>query len=160
MMHSYIDFLPTHWVDADWPKPMPNTTQAFDHAQSVSPLYLAALSGVAFIIWWSLAMIARSKTGRISTKRLLVLIGIAAIAVTLGLVSGGGSVSPLIDVAIVTVASGALLLLAVAVWAAMPIAAASAVVLVIIRLTAREWGKPKRERNTKATGALSEGEQA
>lgn len=156
MMQSYIDFLPAHWFDANWPTTTPNTTQAFDHAQSVSPLYLAALSGVAFIIWWILNLIARSKTGRISTKRLLVLIGMASIAVTLGLVSGEGSVAPLIDVAIVTVASGALFLLAVAVWAAMPIAVVSAVFLVIYRLSTPDL----RERNQKVAGAWSKGEQS
>lgn len=160
MMPSFTDFVPSHWPVDDWPTTAPNTTQTLEHAQAMSPMYLAALSGVAFIIWLSLAMIAWSKAGDVSTKRLLVLVGMAVTVVALRLVSGEGSVSPLIDVAIVTVASGALLLLAVAVSVAMPIATACAVFVVGVRLLVRHWGKPKRERSTKAAGLLSKGEQS
>lgn len=145
---SFTDFVPSHWSGIDWPTTPPNTTQAFEHAQSVSPLYLFALCGVAFIIWWILAMIARSKTGRISTKRLLVLIGMAVVAVTLALLSGEGGVSPWIDVAIVNVGFLPLFLLIVGVYIAMPFAVASAALVVIARCMIRIWSGPKHERNT------------
>lgn len=159
-MPSYFDILPPHWVGADWPTTRPNTTETFESVQEVSLLYLAALSAVAFIIWWILAMIARSKTGRISTKRLLVLIGMAVIAVTLALLSGEGGVSPWIDVAIVNVGFVPLFLLILSVYIAMPFAVASAVLVVIARLMVRIWSGPKRERNTSAAGFLSKGEQS
>lgn len=160
MMPSFTDLVPSHWPVGDWPTTAPNTTQTLEHVQAVSPMYLAALYGVAFIIWLSLAMIAWTKTGDVSTKRLLVLVGMAVTVVALRLLSGEGSVSPLIDAVIVTVAWGALLLLAVAVSFAMPIATACAVLVIGVRLIVRHWGKPKRERSAKATGILSEGGQS
>lgn len=160
MMPSYFDILPPHWVGADWPTTRPNTTDTFGNVQEVSLLYLAALSAVAFIIWWILAMIARSKTGRISTKRLLVLIGMAVIAVTLAFLSGEGGVSPWIDVAIVNIGFVPLFLLIVGLYIAMPFAVASAVLVVIARLMVRIWSGPKHERNTSAAGLLNKGEQS
>lgn len=159
-MPSYFDILPPHRVGADWPTTRPNTTETLENVQEVSLLYLAALFAVAFIIWWILAMIARSKTGRISTKRLLVLIGMAVIAVTLALLSGEGGVSSWIDVAIVNIGFVPLFLLIVGLYIAMPLAVASAVLVVIARLMVRIWSGPKRERSTSATGFLSKGEQS
>lgn len=159
-MPSYFDILPPHRVGADWPTTRPNTTETLENVQAVSLMYLAALSAVAFIIWWILAMIARSKTGRISTKRLLVLIGMAVIAVTLALLSGEGGVSPWIDVAIVNIGFVQLFLLIVGLYIAMPLAVASAVLVVIARLMVRIWSGPKRKRSTSATGFLSKGEQS
>lgn len=160
MMPSYFAFLPPHWVGADWTTTPPNTTETFENVQEVSLLYLAALFAVAIIIWWILAMIARSKTGRISTKRLLVLIGMAGFAVTLALLSGEGGVSPWIDVAIVNIGFVPLFLLIVGVYIAMPFAVASAVLVVIARLMVRIWSGPKHQRNTSAAGFLSKGEQS
>lgn len=159
-MPSYFDFLPPHWVGTDWPTTPPNTTETFGNVQEVSLLYLAALFAVAFIIWWILAMIARSKTGRISTKRLLVLIGMASIAVTLALLSGEGGVSPWIDVAIVNIGFVPLFLLIAGLYIAMPFAVASAVLVVIARSMVRIWNGPKHDRNTTAAGALGKGGQS
>ncbi|WGP07782.1 hypothetical protein QFE97_08440 [Bacillus subtilis] len=160
MMPSFMEPEFSPWFGTDWPTTPPNTTETFENVQEVSLLYLAALSGVAFIIWWILAMIARSKTGRISTKRLLVLIGMAVIAVTLALLSGEGGVSPWIDVAIVNVGFVPLFLLIAGVYIAMPIAVASAILVVITRFMVRIWSGPKHERNTSAAGVLSKGEQS
>ncbi|QUL78076.1 hypothetical protein [Brevibacterium sp. SMBL_HHYL_HB1] len=158
----FPDFAPSNWPVIDWPTTASNTSEAeaFEHAQAVSPLYLAVLSGLAFIIWWSLAMIARSKTGRISTKRLLVLLGMTVVVVTLGLLAGGGSMSPWIDVAIVTVGGGALLLLAFAVFTAMPISAGLALLLVMYRLATADLRKANNERRSEAVGALNKEEQS
>ena len=160
MMPSFTDFVPSHWLVGDWPTTATNTTQTLEHAQAMSPLYLAVLSGVAFIIWWSLAMIARSKTGHISTKRLLVLIGITVGAVTLGLLAGEGSISPWIDVAIVTAVSGAFMLLAVAVFTAMPISAVIALFLVMYRLSTPDLSKASNGRHSEAVGVMNKGEQS
>lgn len=160
MMPSLMGFEFSPWFGTDWPITPPNTTETFENIQEVSLLYLAALFAVAFIIWWILAMIARSKTGRISTKRLLVLIGMAGIAVTLALLSGEGGVSPWIDVAIVNVGFVPLFLLIVGLYIAMPFAVASAVLVVVARLMVRIWNGPKHDRNTSTAGALGKGGQS
>lgn len=160
MMLSFMEFEFSPWFGTDWPTTPPNTTETFGNVQEVSLLYLAALFAVAFIIWWILAMIARSKTGRISTNRLLVLIGMAGIAITLALLSGEGGVSPWIDVAIVNIGFVPLFLLIAGLYIAMPFAVASAVLVVIARLMVRIWSGPKHERNTSAAGLLNKGEQS
>ncbi|MGO0605940.1 hypothetical protein [Brevibacterium linens] len=160
MMPSFKEPEFSPWFGTDWPTTPPNTTETLENVQEVSLLYLAALSAVAFIIWWILAMIARSKTGRISTKQLLVLIGMAVIAVTLALLSGEGGVSPWIDVAIVNIGFVPLFLLIMGVYIAMPFAVVTAVLVVIARLMARIWSGPKHERNTRAAGLLNKGEQS
>ncbi|MGO3067100.1 MAG: hypothetical protein ACTIID_14275 [Brevibacterium linens] len=160
MMPSLPEFEFSPWFGTDWPTTTPNTSETFGNVQEVSLLYLAALFAVAFIIWWILAMIARSKTGRISAKRLLVLIGMAVIAVTLALLSGEGGVSPWIDVAIVNIGFVPLFLLIVGLYIAIPFAVASAVLVVIARLMVRIWSGRKHDRNTSAAGALGKGEQS
>ncbi|SMX96779.1 hypothetical protein [Brevibacterium antiquum] len=160
MMPAFMEPEFSPWFGTDWPTTTPNTTETLENVQEVSLLYLAALFAVAFIIWWILAIIARSKTGRISTKRLLVLIGMAGIAVTLALLSGEGGVSPWIDVAIVNIGFVPLFLLIVGLYIAMPFAVASAVLVVIARLMVRIWSGPKHERNTSAAGLLNKGEQS
>lgn len=160
MMPSFMEPEFSPWFGTDWPTTTPNTTETLENVQEVSLLYLAALFAVAFIIWWILAMIARSKTGRISTKRLLVLIGMAGIAVSLALLSGEGGVSPWIDVAIVNIGFVPLFLLIVGLYIAMPFAVASAVLVVIARLMVRIWSGRKHERNTSVAGLLNKGEQS
>lgn len=160
MMPSFPELDYSPWFGTDWPTTPPNTSETLENVQEVSLLYLAALFAVAFIIWWFLAMIARSKTGRISTKRLLVLIGMAGIAATLAILSGEGGVSPWIDVAIVNVGFVPLFLLIVGLYSAMPFAVASAVLVVIARFMVRIWSGPKHERNTSAAGSLNKGEQS
>ncbi|MCS4592645.1 PspC domain-containing protein [Brevibacterium sediminis] len=62
---SLIEFLPAHWFDAEWLGLSPTTTRMLGHAL----LYLIALSVLAYIIWWFVDQIGRSRRGRISTKR-------------------------------------------------------------------------------------------
>ncbi|MGO2524783.1 hypothetical protein, partial [Brevibacterium aurantiacum] len=90
-MLTMIEFPVERWFDSDWP----TTTQTIENAHTMAPACLVGLTGVAFIIWGGVqTMSARSGAGKVSTKRLLTLIGILVSFCTLWVLSDVDGIGP------------------------------------------------------------------
>ncbi|SMY04334.1 hypothetical protein BSP239C_03804 [Brevibacterium sp. 239c] len=129
-MLTMIEFPVERWFDSDWP----TTTQTIENAHTMAPACLVGLTGVAFIIWGVQTMSARSGAGKVSTKRLLTLIGILVSFCTLWVLSDVDGIGPVVDSLVILLAGLAFLLLVLVGIVGLPFAVAVVFGTLLFRL--------------------------